>query len=149
MLKPRRQRLLNCWSCQRRSPTILIRSVWRNLWERAKVKQVKEESETSEESSEKDELPLISRRFNHLWKHRQGRSSNKGSSNCKKVDANLLLVRRKEKKAKKFYKKKGFMATWDNSESEEDSEERTRSHYTYGQNVNLIRRLSYHQKKSQ
>src|ERR1044072_9363835 len=50
---------------------------------RAKALQAKEESEESEESSEEDELSLISRRIDHLWKHRQGRSFNKGPRNAK------------------------------------------------------------------
>src|ERR1044072_1821999 len=44
---------------------------------KAKALQAEEESEDSEESSE-DELSLISRRINRLWKHRQGRRSIKG-----------------------------------------------------------------------
>src|ERR1044072_8057756 len=50
---------------------------------KAKALQAKEESEASEESSEEDELSLISRRINHLWKHRQGRKFHKGPRNAK------------------------------------------------------------------
>src|ERR1044072_9117756 len=47
------------------------------------IKVAKEESENSEEIQKKMKLPLISRRFNHLWKHRKGRRSNEGPSNAK------------------------------------------------------------------
>src|ERR1044072_4183536 len=44
---------------------------------KAKALQAEEESEDSEDSSEEDELSLISRKVNHLWKHRQGRRFHK------------------------------------------------------------------------
>src|ERR1044072_4605994 len=40
---------------------------------KGKALQAEEKSEGSEESSEQDELPLISRRINHRWMHRQDR----------------------------------------------------------------------------
>ena len=50
---------------------------------KAKALQAGGESEDSEESSEEDELSLISRRINRLWKHRQGRRFHKGPRNAK------------------------------------------------------------------
>src|ERR1044072_8232938 len=50
---------------------------------KAKALQAEEESEDSEGSSEEDELSLISRRINRLWKHRQGGRFNKGPRNAK------------------------------------------------------------------
>src|ERR1044072_2941847 len=116
---------------------------------KAKALQAEEESEDSEGNSEEDELSLISRRINRLWRQRQGRSFQKGPRNAKgifestsgqrkasdrevicfeckepghyKIDCPML---KKERKTKKFQKKKGLMATWDDSESEEeDSDE--------------------------
>src|ERR1044072_4588337 len=117
---------------------------------RAKALHAKEESEDSEESSEEDELSLISRRINRLWKHRQGRSFSKGPRNAKgrfestsgqkkAADREVICFEcneprhyksecpklKKEGKPKRFQKgKKRLMATWDDSESEEgDSED--------------------------
>src|ERR1044072_7390499 len=117
---------------------------------KGKALQAKEESEDSEEGSEEDELSLISRRINRLWKHRQGRSFNNGPRNAKgrvestsgqkKVaDREVICFEcnepghykndcpklRKEEKFKRVQKgRKGLMATWDDSESEEgDSDE--------------------------
>ena len=129
---------------QRRTKSVALRS---NSG-RGKALQAKEKSETSEGSSEEDELSLISRRINHLWKHRQGRRSNEGPRNTKgrfestsgqkKADdkditcfeckepghyKNECPKHQKERRPKKFYKKKGLKATWDDSQSEEDSEE--------------------------
>src|ERR1044072_4442470 len=116
---------------------------------KAKALQAEEESEDSKGSSEEDELSLISRRINRLWRQRQGRSFQKGPRNAKgrfestsgqrkasdkevicfeckepenyKIECPML---KKERKPKKFQKKKGLMATWDDSESEEeDSDE--------------------------
>src|ERR1044072_5306056 len=50
---------------------------------KAKALQAEEESEAFEESSEEDELSLISRRINHLLKHRQGKKFHKGPRNAK------------------------------------------------------------------
>src|ERR1044072_6218720 len=50
---------------------------------KAKALQAEEESKASEDSSEEDELSLISRKVNHLWKHRQGRRFHKGPRNAK------------------------------------------------------------------
>src|ERR1044072_8194459 len=110
---------------------------------KAKACQAKEDFE---ESSEEDELSLISRRINHLWKHRQGRRSQEGPRNAKgriepttgqkkvaddevtcfecKKDGhyrNECPKLQKDRKPKKFLKsKKVLMATWDDSESEEE-----------------------------
>src|ERR1044072_8673265 len=117
---------------------------------KAKALQAKEESEDYEESSEEDELSLISRRINRLWKHRQGRRFSNGPRNAKgrfestsghkkAADREIICFEcnepghyknecpklKKDGKPKKFHKgRKGLMATWDDSESEEgDSEE--------------------------
>src|ERR1044072_5235131 len=117
---------------------------------KAKASQAKEESEDSEESSEEDELSLILRRINRLWKHRQGRRFSNGPRNAKgrfestsghkkAADREVIcfecnehghyknecLKLKKDGKPKKFHKgRKELMATWDDSESEEgDSEE--------------------------
>src|ERR1044072_3598810 len=50
---------------------------------KAKALQAEEESEDSEGSSKEDELLLISRRINRLWRQRQGRSFQKGPRNAK------------------------------------------------------------------
>src|ERR1044072_2311411 len=125
---------------QRKVKSVALKSSSR----KAKALQAEEESEDYEESSEEDELSLISRRINRLWRQRQGRSFQKGpriakgrfkSSSgqrkasdrevicfeCKepghfKIDCPML---KKERKTKKFQNKKGLMATWDDSESEE------------------------------
>src|ERR1044072_1735988 len=54
-------------------------------------------------NSEEDELPLISRRLNHLWKHRKGRRSNEGPSNVK--GRFKSTTGQKKERPKKFYKK--------------------------------------------
>src|ERR1044072_1635108 len=59
---------------RRRVKSVALKSNLR----KAKALQAEEESESSGESSEEDKMSLISRRINHLWKHRQGRSFNKG-----------------------------------------------------------------------
>src|ERR1044072_2320621 len=131
---------------RRKVKTVALKSSTR----KAKALQAKEESEDSEEGSEEDELSLISRRINRLWKHRQGRSFNKGPRNAKgrfestsgqKMFADREVIcfecnepghykndcpkLRKEEKFKRVQKgRKGLMATWDDSESEEgDSDE--------------------------
>src|ERR1044072_925742 len=62
---------------QRRNKSVALKSYSK----KAKAIQAEEESEASEESSDEDELSLISRRINHLWKHRQGRRLHKGPRN--------------------------------------------------------------------
>src|SRR4051812_47537080 len=108
-----------------------------------------EDSEESESEEEEDELSMISRRVNQLWKSKQrkfknfrsskkperGESSGIRRSDKKKVTCyecnepghykNECQKLQKEKPKKKFHKKKGIMATWDDSdssESESDSE---------------------------
>src|ERR1044072_2492234 len=131
---------------RRKDKYVALKSSTRN----AKALQAKEESEDSEEGSEEDELSLISRRINRLWKHRQGRSFNKGPRNAKGrfestggqkkfADREVMCFEcnepghykndcpklRKDEKFKRVQKgRKGLMATWDDSESEEgDSED--------------------------
>ncbi|XP_058762055.1 uncharacterized protein LOC131635456 [Vicia villosa] len=104
--------------------------------------QVREESSEDSTSQEEDELSLLSRRINRMWKHRQKnfrnykrsedkaessrhKKSNKRSVICYeykepghyKNDCPKLL---KDRSKKKFEKKKGLMATWDYSDSFED-----------------------------
>src|ERR1044072_2577858 len=126
---------------QRRNKSVALKS----LSKKAKALQAEEESEASEESSDEDELSLISRRINRLWKHRQ--SKHKGPRNAKgrfestsgqknAADKDVICFECKElghyknecpklkrdRKPKKFHKgKKGLMATWDDSESEEEN----------------------------
>src|ERR1044072_3080940 len=112
---------------------------------KAKALQAEEESEDSEEISE-DELSLISRRINRLWKHREGRRFNKGPKNVKgrfestsghkkAADKEVISFEckepghyknefpklKKDKRPRKSHKdKKGLMVTWDESESEDE-----------------------------
>src|ERR1044072_106045 len=127
-------------------PQRKVRSVaLKSNFKKDKALQAEEESEESdEESSDEDELSLISKRINKLWKHRQ--SKFRGSRRAKgrfeyaygqkkNVDkGNIICYECKEprhyknecpklKKDKKFAKKKGLMATWDDSDSEEESSE--------------------------
>src|SRR3954463_16815454 len=105
-----------------------------------------EDSEESESEEEEDELSMISIRVNQLWKRKQrkfknfrsskkpekGESSGSRRSDKKKVTCyecnesghykNECPKLQKEKPKKKFHMKKGLMATWDDSESESDSE---------------------------
>src|ERR1044072_7910202 len=62
---------------RRRVKSVALKSSSR----KAKALQAGEESEDSEGSSDEDELSLISRRINHLWKHRQ--SKFRGPRNAK------------------------------------------------------------------
>src|SRR3954462_15703625 len=102
--------------------------------------------ENSEESEEEDELSMISGRVNQLWKSKQrrfrnfrsskkperGESSGGRKSDKKKVIyyecnepghfKNECPILQKENPKKKFHKKKGLMATWDDSEPESESE---------------------------
>src|ERR1044072_845564 len=86
---------------QRKAKSVALKSNSR----KAKALQAEEESEASEESSEEDELSLISRRINLLWKHRQSRHKGprnaKGrfeSTSCQKkaVDKNVICFECKE-----------------------------------------------------
>src|SRR4051812_23398250 len=105
--------------------------------------------EESESEEEEDEVSMISRRVNQLWKSKhtkfknfkssmkleKGESSGRRRYDKKKVTCfecnesghykSGCLKLQKEKPKKKFHKKKGLMATWDDSdssESESDSE---------------------------
>src|ERR1044072_2502402 len=126
---------------QRRNKSVALASTSR----KTKALPVEEESEASDEDSEEDELSLISRRINHLWKHRQGKKFHKGprsskgkfestSSQKRLIDKTITCFECKEpghfksecpklkndRRPKRFDKKKGLMATWDDSESEEE-----------------------------
>lgn len=102
--------------------------------------------EISEESSSEDELSLLSRRINQLWKHKQRKFRNcKNPYQCSESSRQRKSSRKevvcyeckepchfksdcpklqKEKPKKKFDKKKNsLMATWDDSESSESSPE--------------------------
>src|SRR3954471_17762492 len=103
-----------------------------------------EESESEEE--EEDELSMISRRVNQLWKSKQrkfrgfrsskrferGESSGDRRSDKKKAVCyecnehghykNECPKLQKDNPKKKFHKKKGLMATWDDFESESESD---------------------------
>ena len=126
---------------QRKFKSVALRSSSK----KDKVLQAEEESEESdEESSDEDELSLISKRLNKLWKQRQSKfrksRRTKGrfesaSGQKKNVDKdNVICYECKEpghyrnecpklKKDKKSDKKKGLMATWDDSDSEEEVSE--------------------------
>src|SRR5580765_1771071 len=130
---------------QRKNKSVALKSNSK----KTRALQAEEESEDYEGSSDEDELSLISRRINHLWKHRQskfrGPRNAKGrfestSGQKKAVDIDKVMCYeckepghyknecpklKKDKKPKKFHKgKRGLMATWDDSDSEEeDSEE--------------------------
>src|ERR1044072_6483537 len=131
---------------QRRVKSVALKSSSK----KGKALQAEEKLDGSEESSEEDELSLISRRINHLWKHRQDRRSQRGPRNdqgrfksisgqkevfsdnvtcfeCKKPGhyRNECPSLKKDEKSKRIYKgKKGLVTTGDDSESEEeDSEE--------------------------
>src|SRR4051812_24469445 len=108
--------------------------------------QAKEEDSEESESEEEDELSMISRRVNQLWKSKQrmfkgfrsskrferGESSGDRRSDKKKVVCyecnepghykNECPKLQKENPKKKFHKKKSLMATWDDSESESESD---------------------------
>src|ERR1044072_3855728 len=62
---------------QRRNKYVALKSNSK----KAKALQAEEESEASGESSDEDELSLISRRINHLWK--RGQSKHRGPRNAK------------------------------------------------------------------
>src|SRR4051812_33546162 len=108
--------------------------------------QAREEDPEESESEEEDELSMISRRVNQLWKSKQrkfrgfrsskrferGESSDDKRFDKKKVMCyecnepghykNECLKLQEENPKKKFHKKKGLMATWDESESESGSD---------------------------
>lgn len=110
----------------------------------SKAFQVIEES-SGESSSEDDELSLLSRRINQLWKHRQRKFRNfkkpnnraKSSGHRKSSKKEIVCYEckepghykcecpklQKERPKKKYEKKKSLMATWDDSESSEASSE--------------------------
>src|ERR1044072_4295185 len=64
---------------QRRNKSVALASKSR----KTKALPAEEESEASDEDSGEDELSLISRRINHLWKHRQGKKFHKGPRSSK------------------------------------------------------------------
>src|ERR1044072_612855 len=123
---------------QRKVKSVALRSSSK----KDKVLQSEEESEEfDEESSDEDELSLMSKRLNKLWKQRQskfrGLRRTKGrfesaSGQKKNMDKdNVICYECKEpghyrnecpklKRDKKSDKKKVLMATWDDSDSEEE-----------------------------
>src|SRR3954465_4122319 len=128
---------------QKKGKSIALKS---NIKKCTNAFQAKEEDpEESESEEEEDELSMISRRLNQLWKTKQrkfrgfrsskrfehGESSDERRSDKKKVMCyecnepghfrNECPNLQKENPKKKFHKKKGLMATWD--ESKDDSED--------------------------
>src|SRR3954462_7214811 len=131
---------------QKKGKSIALKSNYKKCTNAFQAEQ--EDSEESE-SEEEDELSMISRRVNKLWKSKQrkfknfrsskkperGESSGSRRSDKKKVTCfecnepghyrSEYPKLKKEKPKKKFHKKKGLMATWDDSnssKSEPDSE---------------------------
>lgn len=135
---------------QKQAKTVALKS----KPEKTRAYQSDEESEDSDEESEyDDELSLIFKKVNRLWRHLQngqrkfiGSRKTAGSSNsssgpkrqgssrdvicyeCKEpchYNNECHKMKKDKKPKKKFSKgKKGIMATWDDSESEEkDSDE--------------------------
>src|SRR3954463_12703337 len=129
---------------QKKGKSIALKS---NIKKCTNAFQAREEDPEESESEEEDELSLISRRLNQLWKSKQRkfrgvRSSNKfehgESSDDRRSDRKKVMCYecnepghfrnecpqlQKEHPKKKFHKKKGLMATWDESEDESDSED--------------------------
>src|SRR3954469_17785174 len=129
---------------QKKGKSIALKS---NIKKCTNAFQAKEEDPEESESEEEDELSMISRRVNQLWKSKQrkfrgfrsskrfehGESSDDRRSDKKKVMCyecnepghfkNECPKLQKENPKKKFHKKKGLMATWDESEDESDSED--------------------------
>src|SRR4051812_21468982 len=127
---------------QKKGKSIALKS---NIKKCTNAFQAREEDLEESESEEEDELSMISRRVNRLWKSKQrkfrgfrsskkferGESSDDKRSDKKKVMCyecnepghfkNECPNLQKENPKKKFHKKKGLMATWD--ESEDDSED--------------------------
>src|SRR3954468_22324474 len=129
---------------QKKGESIALKS---NIKKCTNAFQAREEDPEESESEEEDELSLISRRLNQLWKNKQrkfrgvrsskkferGESSDDRRSDKKKVMCyecnepghfrNECPKLQKENPKKKFHKKKGLMATWDESEDDSDSED--------------------------
>src|ERR1044072_6280902 len=127
---------------QRKVKSVALKSISK----KGNAFQAEEKSEGSEEISEEEELSLISRRINHLWKHRQDRSSKREPRNdkykfksissqrqvvsdkvmcfeCKKPGhyRNECPSLHQDEKSIRYYKgKKGLVTTGDDSESEEE-----------------------------
>src|SRR3954468_5132836 len=129
---------------QKKGKSIALKS---NIKKCTNAFQAREEDSEKSESEEEDELSLISRRLNQLWKTKQrkfrgvrsskrfehGESSDERRSDKKKVMCyecnepghfrSECPSLQKENPKKKFHKKKGLMATWDESEDDSDSED--------------------------
>src|SRR4051812_30682310 len=129
---------------QKKGKSIALKS---NIMKCTNAFQAREEDPEESESEEEDELSLISRRLNQLWKNKQRkfrgvRSSKKfehgESSDDRRFDKKKVMCYecnepghfknecpklQKENLKKKFHKKKGLMATWDESEDDTDSED--------------------------
>src|SRR3954463_12329224 len=128
---------------QKKGKSIALKS---NLKKCTNAFQAEEVDSEESESEEEDELSMISRRVNQLWKSKQwkfksfrgskkperGESSGGRRSDKKKVICyecnepghfkNECPKLQKENPKKNFHKKKGLMATWDDSESESESD---------------------------
>src|SRR3954470_11900760 len=128
---------------QKKGKSIALKS---NVKKCTNAFQAREEDPEESESEEEDELSMIFRRVNQLWKSKQrkfrgfrsskrfehGESSGDRRSDKKKVVCyecnepghykNECPKLQKENPKKKFHKKKGLMATWDDSESESESD---------------------------
>src|SRR3954470_5392134 len=128
---------------QKKGKSIALKS---NIKKCTNAFQVEEVDSEESESEEEDELSMISRRVNQLWKSKQrkfksfrgskkferGESSGGRISDKKKVVCyecnepgdfkNECPKLQKENPKKKFHKKKCLMATWDDSESESESD---------------------------
>src|SRR3954466_4884508 len=129
---------------QKKGKSIALKS---NIKKCTNAFQAKEEDPEESESEEEDELSMISRRVNQLWKSKQRkfrgfRSSKKfergESSDDRRFDKKKVMCYecnepghyknecpklQKANPKKKFHKKKSLMATWDESEDESDSED--------------------------
>src|SRR3954463_5823926 len=129
---------------QKKGKSIALKS---NIKKCTNAFQAREKDPEESESEEEDELSLISRRLNQLWKNKQrkfrgvrsskkferGESSDDRRSDKKKVMCyecnepghfrNECPTLQKENPKKKFHKKKGLMETWDESEDDSDSED--------------------------
>src|SRR4051812_36355853 len=91
--------------------------------------QAREEDPEESESEEEDELSVISRRLNQLWKNKQRKFRGvRKKVMCYECNEpghfrNECPKLQKENPKKKFHKKKGLMATWDESEDDSNSED--------------------------
>src|SRR3954453_13723940 len=128
---------------QKKGKSVALKS---NIKKCTNAFQAKEEDPEESESEEEDELSMISRRLNQLWKSKQRKFRDVGSSkkfergessDDRRFDKKKVMCYecnepghfrnecpklQKENPKKKFHKKKGLMVTWDDSESESESD---------------------------